>query len=181
MIDVSSNNHPGNKPIDWKSVRKAGYQGVMIKCTEGVSYTNPWLKPDAIEANRAQLHTGFYHFARPSVGNALAQAEFALTSIANLPRDLGLALDLEVNAGISWPDLSTWAENFLARISQANIGSPIYLNNYFLSQLPAAPFGHKLWLASPSSIPRRHCWMWQQAAKPVKGIEGLVDINAFNG
>ena len=52
MIDVSSNNHPNDKPIDWQAVAGAGYGHVMIKCSEGAGYVNPWLKRDADGAAR---------------------------------------------------------------------------------------------------------------------------------
>lgn len=182
MFDVSSNNHPGNVAIDYKKAKKGGYSGVIIKCTEGTDYTNPWLRNDAISANAAGLHVGFYHFAHPSKSSASDQANYALRAIKNLPRDIGLTLDLELQEGMSWTDLATWAKFFLETVSMQKVGAPIYLNDNFLSNLPDAPFGHKLWLASPGHTPRRTVWMWQKSwTGVVPGVPGECDIDQFYG
>lgn len=182
MFDVSSNNHINNQAIDYKKASKAGYSGVIIKCTEGNDYINPWLKNDAISANAAKMHVGYYHFARPSMSSAEAQADYAMGAIRNLPRDIGLTLDLELTEGFTWPDLANWAKNFLANVAAQKIGSPIYLNDNFLTHLPGAPFNHKLWLASPGQTPRRKVWMWQKSwTGIVPGVPGECDIDQFYG
>lgn len=182
MIDVSSNNHPTNLPINWSKVRAAGYQGVIIKCTEGTSYVNPWAKIDAVGANQAGLHVGFYHFCRPGLSSGAQQAEFAMKTINGWPRDIGLSCDLEDQGGLDWPTLSNWAPDFINTVAKAAIGSPIYLNQNFLNNLSGAPWGHKLWFASPDRAPRMNCWMWQKSwTGSVPGIVGQVDIDQYNG
>lgn len=196
MIDVSSNNHPMNALVNWAMVRKAGYRAVMVKSSEGLNYRNPWRQPDAVGAHAAGLHIGFYHFARPAVGNAAAEADYAIAAIEGLPRDIGLALDLEVTGGLTWSELATWAKNFLARVAQHDIGSPIYSDPAFMEQMPELPFGHKLWLADwgvtpgpevtltyPGGSKQMHrVWAWQTGAARVPGVPSAVcDVGVFYG
>lgn len=190
MIDVSSNNHPDDRPINWNAVAHTetglDIDGVMIKCTEGMpgnrEYINPWLARDAHGAHAAGLHIGYYHFAWPRIDDSEQQCEFALETIKGLPRDLGLALDLEEQNGLSWDQLSEWAFEFLSRISADNISAPLYSNQNFLSNMPKAPFNHKLWFASPSFRPRHHVWAWQHTATArVNGIVGDVDLSVVYG
>lgn len=180
MFDISSVNHPNNKPINWKLVKKSGYVGVIIKATEGIDYVNPWLHNDVSGARSVGLHVGYYHYAHPGHSGAVEQANFVLDKVKGLPRDLGISLDLEVQE-LNWELTANWAQGFLATIAAQKITSPIYLNQYYLDNLPGAPFGHKLWIASPSKTPRMHHWMWQKAAGPINGIDGVVDIDEYNG
>lgn len=180
MVDVSSNNHVNDDPINWHSVAGAGYRAVMIKATEGLNYVNPWLARDADGAHTAGLHVGFYHFAMPAVGEADDQAEFVVNAVNGLPRDLGIALDLEVMNGLSWADLSTFGENFLARLVQLGVKySTLYSNDNFMANLSGAPFGHYLWLAQTAQ-PRQQVWGWQTTSPAaVPGIPGLTDIDTL--
>lgn len=181
MIDVSSNNHPDDKTIDWAAVLHAGYSGVMIKCTEGVNYVNPWMDRDAHGARVVGLHVGYYHFARPIVGDAASQAQYALEAIKDLPRDLGLALDLEEQGDLTAAELSTWGETFVTKVAERKIGSPVYLNPAFLALMPKAPWGHHLWLADWGKTPRRSCWAWQRGQAEVAGVSGMCDVGVFYG
>ena len=176
MIDVSSNNHPTDAQIDWAQVKAAGVGAVMVKATEGESYVNPWLKADADGAHAAGLQVGYYHFARPGQSSGSFQADAALTAIDGLPRQLGLALDLEVTEGFSWPTLAAWAQEFHACAKIVVEHSPLYVNDYFLANLPGAPFDWWLWLAQ-TARPRRQVWAWQEATPVVvPGIAGLTDV-----
>lgn len=181
MIDVSSNNHSLGGQIDYGLVARAGYGAVMVKCSEGLTYRNPWRKLDGEGFHAKGLHVGYYHFARPDVGDAAEQADFAIAAIAGLPRDIGLALDLEVSGGLSEHDLTTWAKNFLARVSQHAIGAPIYSNVDFMTKLPELPFGHRLWLASWGKSPTVPVWAWQQGQTVVPGIHGETDYGIWYG
>lgn len=181
MIDLSSNNHHEGHPIDWVTVHAAGYRAVMIKCTEGLTYQNPYRVEDSQKAKAAGLHVGFYHFAVPRVGEAARQADFAIQSIKGLPRDIGLALDLEQSNGLSWSALDTFGENFLANVAKKAIGSPLYCNPDWLAHLDKAPWGHKLWLASWGKQPHNQVWAWQSGQRLVPGIAGMTDVGVFYG
>lgn len=176
MVDVSSNNHTDDAPIDWAKVHGAGVRAVMIKASEGTAYSNPWVAEDGHGAARAGLLVGYYHFARPSVETAEAQAAHAISTIMLLPRDLGLALDLEVAEGAPWGLLATWARAFHAAARKVVNHSPLYTNDSFLANLPGAPWGERLWLAQ-TARPRRQVWAWQTTTpQAVNGITGPVDV-----
>lgn len=176
MIDVSSINHPDTRPIEWSVVKLAGYYAVMIKASEGDGYVNPWLEVDARAANHAGLLVGYYHFARPGLGGADDQAEYALGAISGLPRDLGLALDLEVTEGRPWNDLTAWAREFHERALMVVDHAPLYTPPSFLERLENAPWGERLWLPS-TARPRREVWAWQTTEpRKVPGIGGLTDV-----
>lgn len=181
MIDVSSNNHPNGEKIDWSRVKNAGYKGVMIKATQGVDYVNPWLYADHAGARAQGLHVGFYHFAAPHLGQADRQAKFVIQRTTNLSRDLGIALDLEEDGGLTDVELVTFAKDFLAEIAKHQIGSPLYANPAWLARLAGAPWGHKLWLADWADHPSQTCWAWQRGQAAVPGIPSLTDIGTFYG
>ena len=182
FVDVSSNNHDNNEPIDWKLVHEAGYRGAIIKCSEGLEYKNPWAERDANGAFCQGMQIGYYHFARPGLNDAVEEAQYAIDTVAGLHRTIGISLDLEVRDGLTWPDLQDWGIRFTNHIASKNIISPWYSNLYFLSNMPLAPHGHKLWIAEPSQRPRRECWMWQKSSTTiVPGIPGETDINVYYG
>lgn len=176
MLDVSSVNHGNDQPIDWRKVKRAKYDAVMIKATEGIGYVNPWLVQDAAGAHTAGLLVGFYHFARPAASGGDAQADHAIAATIGLHHDLGLACDLEISEGQSWADLAVFAQAFHGAAHKAFTHSPLYVNDYFLDNLPGAPFGERLWLAQ-TDRPRRMVWAWQETtAAAIAGIVGVVDV-----
>lgn len=176
MIDVSSNNHTADQPIDWPRVKAAGFGAVIVKCSEGVDYVSPWAKPDGDGAHAAGLLVGYYHFAHPGHNHPEMEAASALGAIAGLPIALGLALDLEVTEGHDWRDLAKWAQQFHQQVINAGHHSPLYVNDYFLANLPGAPWGVRLWLAQ-TARPRREVWAWQRTTPAqVPGIQGPVDV-----
>lgn len=180
MIDVSSANHVGDDAINWRAVGDAGYQAVMIKCSEGITYTNPWRTTDAKLAWVAGLHVGYYHYAHPELNGPALEARYALQSIVGLPRDLGLALDLEVAKGTTWAELSAWAQAFHEDVRREVDHSPLYVNDNFLANLPGAPWGERLWLAQ-TARPRQHVWAWQETTpEAVPGIAVRTDVGWLN-
>jgi len=57
-IDVS--HHQGK--IDWQAVKKQDIQFAYIKSTEGVDYQDPMFKTNWLEAHKAGIIRGAYHF-----------------------------------------------------------------------------------------------------------------------
>lgn len=176
MIDVSANNHLGTEDIDWHRVYGGGYRAAMVKCSEGIDYVNPWRVIDAKGATGAEIQVGYYHFAHPGTNTAEAEAAHALSAVAGLPIDLGLALDLEVQEGRDWSELAAWAKVFHAEIRKTLNHSPLYVNDNYLANLPGAPWGERLWLAQ-TIRPRREVWAWQMTqATVVRGIAVPTDV-----
>lgn len=163
FIDVSSNDHENEEPINWHEVYAAGYLGTIIKATQSVDYINPFLEEDANKAKEAGLHyIGYYHFAISGASSALDQANFFAEKIAGLPRNIGGTLDQETQDD-SWGALAEWSDSFLNRLEDLYIGPKLYSNGNFLTNMPGAPFGFPLWFASPGVKPRRNVWAWQNS------------------
>ena len=60
---------------------------VICKATEGVGFIDPKFKRNQSEARRVGLPLGFYHFARPDLGNSPeAEADFFL-NIVGTPKE----------------------------------------------------------------------------------------------
>ncbi|MEU4878127.1 GH25 family lysozyme [Streptomyces sp. NPDC021608] len=82
-IDVSSNN---------QSFSISGVNFVIVKATEGHTYTNPKQKQQAATARSAGLVVGFYHFLWP--GDVDAQAQYFVEHCDSREGDI-LAVDWE--------------------------------------------------------------------------------------
>lgn len=182
MIDVSSNNHLNDEPINWSEVAKHGVKGVIIKATEGTDYVNPWLDRDAHGARAAGLHIGYYHFSQPGRGTAAEQAAYCLKAIDKLPRDWGVTNDQEVMNGLSWSELSVFAIQFRDFILQHDVAvSPLYSYRSYLADLSPEATKAPLWIASPGVRPRQVCWAWQSGGGIIPGIAGETDLDTYYG
>lgn len=112
-MDISRWQHPGDAPIDFVKMYKAGIRFVMIKSSDTRDISDAqalkYLVMDHVAAQSAGIYTGFYYYATlpdstdPAVvvRDAQAQAQRAIWRLASLGgytnRDLSYALDLENN------------------------------------------------------------------------------------
>ena len=181
MIDVSSNNHPGGAPIGWDKVADAGYRAVMIKATESVNYINPWLHADAHGARAAGLHVGYYWFAHPADSGAEVQALYCLQKIEGLPRDIGVACDLEVSEGKTWAELATFARAAVDFVAAKQIGSRLYTDSSYLNGMGLRLPASEIWFASWGRRPRQACWAWQEGYGVVPGCPNDTDYGLLFG
>lgn len=182
-IDVSAWQHADtNKAtIDWQLVREADYKFAIVKCTQGLTYTNPWLDADINGARDAGLLVGCYHYAWPTPGGAEAEAKYALDATNKYDLDLGVTLDLETIGDVQFAhELATYAQEFLRLVSLEHEDAPLYTDRSFLTSIGGPVPNHKLWLALGTTdleqIPVGvHPWCVQTTAAPVRGIVGDVD------
>lgn len=179
--------------IDWNEVKKDSIDFAIIKATQGIDYTDPALKGNAIEAYKAGIPISYYHYASLNTHDVITDAKneainFA-NAIKNLPKnDFPLALDIEENKGeLTKQEVQAWIVSFLNQMSALGYHD-IYIYSYasFLdSNLPKDhPFGaNKLWLACYRPAPTLpHGWndyeIWQTSQRgKVKGISGYVDLD----
>jgi hypothetical protein len=169
LIDVSSDNHPNNAPINWREVRAAGVTAVFVKATEGTTYVNPYYKTDMAGARAAGIAVCAYHFA--GMGDPKAEAEFFLETAGVYAR----MLDYETNTDVAW------ARTFLQilglpRSELITYGSASTLKDIY-GQLPSMAF--------PAAYGQKFpgwgvCWQFTDAAT-VAGIVGAVDEDAWYG
>ena len=158
--DISRWQHPNDKPINFKKMRAAGIDFVMIKASDTREYSDrlarKYVKADRVGAQDAGIHTGFYHYALlPNVTtnsaierDARVQAQKVIWRLESLggfnDLDLPYALDLEnncvkVSSSGSCGKYATraqatlWSKTFLAMLKEKTGRTPlIYSSPYFL-------------------------------------------------
>lgn len=176
MIDVSANNHTAGGALPWQALKAAGYGAAMIKATEGVSYVNPYLKVDEEGARAAGFDVGYYHFAHPGVNSSADECNHLWQTVKDLPRSLGLSLDLEVTEGKSWQMLAAWGRDFLERIPSEVKIRTLYTNPSFADNLGRLAAEYPLWMAFWGVQPRRKVWAWQMGQAQIAGMPSPVDV-----
>lgn len=175
-------------------VFKKNTQFVIFKATEGNGYTDPKFTRNQSEARRVGLLLGYYHFARPDLGNTPeAEADYFLKTIGELKDNELLALDYECPKQ-KQSDVS-WCKKFLDRVFEKTKVRPfIYLNqaqikNFNWNEVISGSYA--LWVACYTYDPNKNTFVigeFKSAAmqqwsnkQTVPGISGGVDGNVFFG
>jgi len=131
-VDISR--HQRHVRIDWTKLKRAGCDWMYHKSSEGGSF-----KDEAYGTRRKQaadngMPFGPYHFARPSGGDARAEARFFI-DVANFKRgDLRPCLDLETTEIIRGKALLEWADNFCDEVKDLTGAVPLVYTPYMLSK-----------------------------------------------
>lgn len=111
-IDVSSHDYFDLRTGKYKADTEACYQHsdfVIIKASEGTSYTNPAYKAQADRVIRSGKCLGFYHYA--SGYNAIDEARYFWEKVKAYAGKALFALDFESYGNKAWNDRS-WARKF---------------------------------------------------------------------
>lgn len=182
-IDVS---HHQNT-IKWPSVAASGIVFAFIKATEGTVFIDSMLKRNGKEAHAAGIKVGYYHFAHVK-GDPIAQAEFMLQAISDLPLDLPLVLDMEQTYGLDKEAITAFCLEFLNHLKLRTGRTPMlysgasFARTYFGKELKQFP----LWVAhyqveTPMSNDVWDKWTVFQytSTGTVPGIAGSVDLNVM--
>ena len=200
-VDVASYQHPNGAAIDWGAAARSGQSFVVVKATEGTTYSNPYLTGDVNGARAAGIYTGAYHYARPSsaAGSAAAQASYFARAYNALHGNLlPPVLDLETTGGLSAAQLIDWTHTFLYQLQSLTGRVPvIYTGPYFWIDNMANTTGftrYPLWVAhyttcaQPMAFGGWKSWtFWQyndgayNNPPAVPGIGQSVDRNRFAG
>ena len=151
VVDLSSNNPKPN----FRTLKNSGVEGVILKISEGASYNASWdvYSDWSAEARSAGLRVGAYHYAKPSGGDARAEALNFSKSLKRAGgikrRDFRPALDLE-ESNIVYSQLYNWARTFNQTVREQGLPTPLFYSYpYFISHMNAPkPIGNGLWLAS---------------------------------
>lgn len=186
-IDIAR--YQGNP--DFRRVKAAGIQYVMLKATEGVNYIDPCFKSNAAAATAAGLPIGVYHFLR--AGSVADQVRDCLAAIKPYKITWPVAVDVENPrtgtelSNLGRDKLTDMVLDFCARIKAAGYQPMIYSNYNWLyasklldvARIRAA--GIPIWMAwysnaTPDNTDRSSlCDMWQYAS------DGKVDGITSNG
>ncbi|MEM1266419.1 MAG: GH25 family lysozyme [Pseudomonadota bacterium] len=181
--------------VDWRAVARAGVAFTFIKATEGGDHTDPMFEAHWTGAGRAGIARGAYHyyyFCRTPE----EQAEWFMAHVPRSANALPHVLDLE------WTPTSRTcpyrpegaviqaaADRFLDILESHYGRRPIvYTTPDFYRETGIGRLrGTEFWLRSvaghPSETYRGAAWtFWQYTGTGiVPGVDGPVDINAFNG
>ncbi len=181
-IDVSSH----NGTVDFKKVKKDGYEFVFIKATEGGDFKDSRFRENYIGAGKAGILRGAYHFFRFDK-DGVDQAVNFLQAIGHRKLELGLVIDVEEEGNpdnIPTEDVKEKLQRMLEFLNMMGHRVTLYTNvqgyeKYFLNTFA----GHPLWICSFSRTPVDVDWsFWQYDHHgKVSGIKGDADLNAFSG
>jgi len=180
--------------IDW-SLAKSAIDFAYIKCSEGQSSVDSMFMINAINANKAGVKIGYYHFATLNsddvIGDAKAEAGFFVSNVKKAPApSLPLVLDIELNkANLDKDEVLSWINTFFKELEVYGYkDSVLYSYTPFLNaNLPRThDLGNRrLWLAAyvNKQFPQlpigwKDYWLWQYSAKgSISGITTPVDLN----
>lgn len=186
-IDVS---HHQSK-INWHEIDKNVVQFAFIKATEGGNHKDSMFQENWREAIINQIPVAAYHFFTfCKEGN-----EQARNYIHYVPKDsidLPPIIDLEYGGNCQ---RANWTEDIIAEITkyleiienhyQKKViiyTTNEFYKNFLKDQFPDNPIWIRDILSSPKLPDGRDWLFWQYTNRgSVKGINTLVDLNAFNG
>lgn len=184
-VDVS--HHQG--AIDWRALADDNIAFAYIKATEGAEHVDTRFAQNWDRAGAAGLYRGAYHFFTLCQPGARQAANF----IAVVPRVRGSlphALDMEhmgpCREGPTMTDIVGEMHAWLASV-EAHYGARplIYTTREFHEAYLRDITGERFWLRSLFVRPdfRKQGWViWQHHNKARRrGVQGLVDLNAFRG
>jgi GH25 family lysozyme M1 (1,4-beta-N-acetylmuramidase) len=173
---------------------KNNSQFVIIKSSEGNGFTDPKFTRNQAESRRVGLPLGYYHFARPDLGNTPeVEADYFLKIIGSPVEGEVYVLDYEPASNPG--DVVAWCKAFLDRVLEKTGTKPlIYLNQSQVKSFnwqPVIDAGFGLWIAAYTFDPNKNdveIGKWPFAAiqqwtnkQSVPGISGNVDGNVFFG
>ena len=184
-IDVSS----WQGEIDFSQVKASGIEVVYIKSSEGFRSVDSYFEQNYANAKNAGLKVGFYHYVTArSVGDAVKQANFFVSTISGKNPDCKLAMDFESFGSLGREEINQIALTFMQTVKNVS-GKDVIIysdeynaNSTFESNLAIYP----LWVAQyeVSEPTVREHWSnwagWQYTDRgEVPGISSYVDRDKF--
>ncbi|MFC4244076.1 cell wall-binding repeat-containing protein [Gryllotalpicola reticulitermitis] len=180
----------------WSGAVSDGYKFVFIKSTEGDNYVSPTFNSQWVQAGKAGLLRGTYHFAQPSETSGSVQAHYFYSNGAAMSSDtpgtLPPVLDAESSgcAGLSQSAMITWISSFMSTLKSLTGRTPIIYTyqswwNNCTGDNKALASAYPLWVADPTpptaTTPRIpaawSAWtFWQWGSPP---FSGGGDANVF--
>ena len=167
----------GDLPIDF----------VFIRATAGNNVTDTEFKQNWKSAKKSGFIRGAYHYYRPDE-NSVKQAENFIKTVTLHKGDLPPVIDIEkIPSEQSLDSLKSGLKRYLNKV-EAHYGVKpiIYSGESFYTDFLKEEFeGYYLWIANYSFFEdeiRKEWLFWQFTDKgTVKGINGNVDVNIYNG
>jgi GH25 family lysozyme M1 (1,4-beta-N-acetylmuramidase) len=194
-IDVS---HWQNE-IDWTQVAASGVRFVIMKATEGRTFTDPNYASNRAGAAAAGLTITAYHFANPGTAavDPIIEADHFVDVAQIGSGNVIPVLDLERTQGLTTAKLVAWAFAWLEEVTARTgvkpmiYSGPYFWRTYMGNTTAFADAGYREWIAhwgvSSPAVPAENWggqgwtfWQWTDCSA-VPGISGCVDADWFNG
>lgn len=184
-IDVSG--WQGN--IDYSEVASSGIEIVYMKASEGTSFVDPYFNQNYTNAKANGLKVGFYHYLTArSNSEAVAQANFFVSTISGMIPDCRLAMDFESFGSLSTEEINEIGLTFMQTVeSLSGKKMVIYSDTSNASNIFGGGLtNYPLWVAQyeveePTPNGNWDSWVgWQYTdAGEISGINGYVDRDRF--
>lgn len=166
---------------NYQATTPDGYDFYIIKASEGNGYKDPRLDQHYNAVKAKKKLAGFYHYARPDLGNTpQAEADFFVSLVGHNAGHAVFALDWEGNS-LKYP--LTWAKTWLDRVyEKTGVRPMIYTSSSVVmsqdfSAIANANYG--LWIAH-WAVEKPVFRAWKTWAIWQYGGTG-IDSNYFNG
>ncbi|AXG73136.1 glycoside hydrolase family 25 protein [Flavobacterium arcticum] len=177
--------------IDWNELQKAEEEFplhfIFIRATAGKDKTDNKFKKNWRHSKENGYLRGAYHYYRPDE-NSILQADNFIKTVKLAKGDLPPVLDIErMPKAQSMESLKLGLQRWLDRVEQHYGVKPIiYSGESFYTDFLKKEFtDYSLWIANYSFFKeeiRKEWLFWQFTDKAqIKGIEGNVDVNIYNG
>lgn len=179
-IDISAH----NGTIDFDKVKRAGYDFVIIKATEGTDFKDSMFADNLRRAREAGLKVGAYHFFRFDTDGEL-QAINLLHSLRYRELDFPVIIDVERSGNPEGHEprvIISRLHAMLGCLEDENIDIMLYSNKDDYNRYLKDNFNrYPLWISS-FTVPETGLeWtMWQYSHRGnVDGVKGKVDLNTI--
>lgn len=184
-IDVSG--WQGN--IYYSEVASSGIEIVYMKASEGTSFVDPYFNQNYTNAKASGLKVGFYHYLTArSNSEAVAEANFFVSTISGMTPDCRLAMDFESFGNLSAEEINEIGLTFMQTVeSLSGKEMVIYSDTSNASNIFGGGLtNYPLWVAQyeveePTPNGNWDSWVgWQYTdAGEISGINGYVDRDRF--
>lgn len=188
ILDVSE--YQGT--IDWKKVKAAGVQGVIIRAGWGKGNQDPKFAQNAQGAIAEGLNVGIYWFSYAyTVQMARQEAIYCHAVIAPYKEAINLPVffDWEYDS-MRWAEkngvkpgkglITAMIAEFCAKATEIGWKAGYYLNqDYSKNYVNEANLrAYRRWFAKYTTTEQKDCYLWQYTSKgTIEGVKGSVDVN----
>ena len=181
-IDIS--NYDGY--VDFNAVKQSGIKAVYMKASESNYFIDPYASENSINAKKAGLKVGYYHYLTGS-SSPEEQARLFYNCIKDKPNDLKPCVDVESSPETA-SDYTIRFINEFKKLSDMDV--VVYTYSNFIPNLDPSLSQYTLWEANynknPFVLPSNAIWTNRaghqySSTGTVPGVNADgVDLNVFN-
>ncbi len=182
-IDIS---HYQNK-VNWDTLAAQNIKFVYVKATEGETHSDTFFCNNWDNIKEKGMKRGAYHYFKCTLSPERQALNF-VQNVILVDGDLPPVIDIEDAEGQSKETILLKLNVFLKLIeSSFGVKPIIYTHFKFYNKFIAGKFdNYPIWIArygyNKPSLSNQEWVFWQYGNKgKIKGINGYVDMNVFNG